>query len=94
MTVKSKKRNYVGYSEFSYNSQLNYVFHLRKNKNLKGTGKIKVVNPTSSLLLRVMPWFYLTHHMYIHGKLINIPFQKVSKNNTIALYSQEYYNKY
>lgn len=32
--------------------------------------------------------------MYIHGKLINIPFQKVSKNNTIALYSQEYYNKY
>lgn len=53
-----------------------------------------MANPTSTLLLRVMPWFYLTYHMFTHSKLINIPFQKVNKNNTIALYSQENYNQY
>lgn len=53
-----------------------------------------MINPTSTLLLGVMPWFYLTHHTYTHSKLINIPVQKLSRNNTIALYSQENYNQY
>ena len=67
---------------------------LRKNINIKAVGKIKMANHTSTLLLGVMPWFYLTHHRYKHSKLINIPFQKVSKNNnTIALCLDENYNQ-